>query len=151
MKIGFSFGLCLVDILDGTVKEDDVVCIIARTWMDRENIGGVIKGYISNGRMRVSDSVDYVKALDLAERLWDRGKIHQPSKYGIYGDNRHLGVSRDMKWMDLVPTQVSDNENVRKAWDNYQMMLKMCEGKGPAEEKARMEILGLNGNSPGFI
>lgn len=151
MKIGFSFGLCLADILTGKVREDDVVCIIARTWMDREHLGHVIQGYISQGRIRISDGVDYQSALVLAERLWDKGKIHQPSQFGPEGSNRHVGVSRDMTWMDLTPTKISDNENVRKAWDNYQLMLKMCEGKGPDTEKARMEVLGLNGNAPGFL
>lgn len=137
MKIGFSFSKCLRDILDGNVREQDVVCIIARTSMDREHLEDVVRGYMGS-HSRTLKGVDYNEAVDLARRLWDDGKIHQPSQFN---KTRVVGVANDFVWMDLAPTRNSDNENVVKAWDNYQLMLKMCEGRTPDGDDARRNVM----------
>ena len=80
MKIGFSFGRCLRDIVTGEVDYDDVVVLITRTYMDSvEHISGVVNEYL--GVRHYLGSLDSDACHQTAIRLWNDGKIHQPRMY----------------------------------------------------------------------
>lgn len=148
MKIGFSFSKCVRDILAGKVKEDDVVCIITRTIMDPEHFEQIISGYgaqtsESGGRNRgYLQDFDLDTVMVLTQRLWDAGKIHQPRKFTR---SIPLGVSDQYAWMDLFPTNLSDNPSVEQAWKNYRMILKLADGSLPDIEGAQQEVMRPNG------
>ena len=123
MKIGFSFGRCLKDLVNGTVKLEDVMCIIARTHMiTEEHVKNVIKEYTYRR--------DYLYGLDPAEceriglELWKSGKILEPRANGISASS----VPRDYIWMDLYPTEADiTNDGVKEAWDAYRLMITLTE------------------------
>ena len=122
MKIGFSFGRCLKDLVNGTVKLEDVMCIIARTHMiTEEHVKNVIKEYTYRR--------DYLYGLDSAEceriglELWKSGKILEPRANGISASS----VPRDYIWMDLYPTEADiTNDGVKEAWDAYRLMIALA-------------------------
>jgi hypothetical protein len=123
MKIGFSFGRCLKDLVTGTVKLEDVMCIIARTHMiTEEHVKNVITEYTHRR--------DYLMGLDPAEceriglKLWKSGKILEPRANGISASS----VPRDYIWMDLYPTEADvTSDGVKEAWDAYRLMIALTE------------------------
>ena len=123
MKIGFSFGRCLKDLVNGTVKLEDVMCIIARTHMiTEEHVKNVIKEYTYRR--------DYLMGLDPAEceriglELWKSGKVLEPRANGISASS----VPRDYIWMDLYPTEADvTSDGVKEAWEAYRLMIALTE------------------------
>jgi hypothetical protein len=59
----------------------------------------------------------------VAERLWDNNKLIQPRREGIH---RHKQPANSV-WVDLFPTEMSENEAVKTAWNSYRFMLHMVE------------------------
>lgn len=118
MKIGFSFGRCVRDIVNGEVDIDDVVMLLCRTYMKtREHVEGVVDEYMYiPGYL---DGLDRDQCLDVAHQLWDDGKIHQPRIYGVNYRSR----GEEHLWMDLFPTTNDVSPMVQEAWDNYRMTL----------------------------
>ena len=118
MKIGFSFGRCIRDIVEGTVDIDDVAVMICRTRIEkREAIENVIDEYLF--RRNYLEGLDRDRCLDVAYSLWDDGKIHQPRMYGVHYASRgeqHL-------WMDLYPSVTEVSPVVEEAWNQYRMTL----------------------------
>ena len=97
MKIGFSLGRCIRDIVNGSISEDEVAFIIGATCIrEKEQLDHVIDDYI---------------------------KLIQPRREGIH---RHKQPENSV-WVDMFPTELSTNESVKKAWDSYRFMLHMTE------------------------
>jgi hypothetical protein len=123
MKIGFSLGRCVRDIVNGSVSIDDVAFIIAATSIhDEPQLANVIEQYMYRDD-------DYLYGLDeaacqaVALDLWKTNKILQPRRQGLH---RHRQPENSV-WVDMYPTVNSDNESVKKAWDAYRFMLHMVE------------------------
>lgn len=123
MKIGFSFGRCLRDIVNGTVKLNDVMCIIARTHMiTEEHVKNVITEYTY--RQGYLSGLDPVKCEEIGIELWKSGKVLEPRANGISASQ----VPRDYIWMDLYPTEADvTNDGVKEAWDAYRLMITLTE------------------------
>lgn len=122
MKIGFSFGRCIRDIVTDKVSIDDVAFIITGTAVrDEEQMLNVVQDYTYRG--------DYLAGLDeqackeVALALWRSNKVLQPRLQGIH---RHK-IPENSVWVDLFPTALSDNESVKRAWDSYRFMIHMVE------------------------
>ena len=122
MKIGFSFGRCIRDIVNGDVSIDDVAFVITATNMhDREQMSNVVKVYM--GEPHYLLGLDYEKCVAVALELWDSNRLLQPRRQGMH---RHA-QPEDSVWVDMFPTALSDKEPVKKAWEQYRFMLHMVE------------------------
>jgi len=122
MKIGFSLGRCIRDIVTGEVALDDVAFVIAATNIhEEEQLAQVVDSYLYRD--------DYLYMLDEAEcqrvalELWNTNRILQPRRQGMH---RHKQPENSV-WVDMFPTVNSDSEAVKKAWDAYRFMLHMTE------------------------
>jgi hypothetical protein len=122
MKIGFSLGRCIRDIVNGEVALDDVAFVIAATNIhEEEQLAQVVDSYLYRD--------DYLYMLDEAEcqrvalELWKSNRILQPRRQGMH---RHKQPENSV-WVDMFPTVNSNNEAVKKAWDGYRFMLHMVE------------------------
>ncbi len=123
MKIGFSFGRCVRDIVKGVVAIDDVLCIIARTHMvNEQHVKDVVHGYM--------DYPSYLLGLDQAQceqvglELFRTGRILEPRANGI----QVMQVPREYVWMDLFPTVAEvQNEGVKAAWESYRVLIGLTE------------------------
>ena len=122
MKIGFSLGRCIRDIVKKEVALDDVAFIIAATNIhEEEQLAQVVDSYLYRD--------DYLYMLDEAEcqqvalDLWKSNRILQPRRQGM---GRHQQPANSI-WVDMFPTVNSNNEAVKKAWDGYRFMLHMVE------------------------
>jgi len=122
MKIGFSLGRCIRDIVNGEVDISGVAFIIAATNIhSEEQLLQVVDSYLYRD--------DYLYMLDekqcreVALELWNSNRILQPRRQGMH---RHKQPENSV-WVDMFPTVNSGNEAVKKAWDNYRFMLHMTE------------------------
>jgi hypothetical protein len=122
MKIGFSLGRCIRDIVDGDVSVDDVAFLITATNVrDRSHLDNVIGVYMNEPGYLLDR--DYHQCMEVAQLLWDTNRILQPRAQGMH---RHAQPENAI-WVDIFPTQASDNESVKKAWNAYRFMLHMVE------------------------
>jgi hypothetical protein len=122
MKIGFSLGRCVRDIVDGKVAIDDVAFIITATCIrEKEQLGPVIDDYLFRDEYLYGR--DGVLSHKIAEELWDSNKLIQPRREGIH---RHKQPANSV-WVDMFPTVPSENDAVKTAWENYRFMLHMVE------------------------
>jgi hypothetical protein len=122
MKIGFSLGRCIRDIVNNEVSIEDVAFIITATSIHtRDHLDGVILAYTAEPRYL--QGLDFGVCKDIAYKLWDTNRILQPRRQGLH---RHMQPETSI-WVDMFPTQLSSNESVKKAWDAYRFMLHMTE------------------------
>lgn len=122
MKIGFSLGRCVRDIVNGEVSIDDVAFLITATYIKTEDhLDNVIYTYM--GEPGYLLGLDYNKCKEVAHLLWDSNRILQPRAQGMH---RHAQPENSI-WVDMFPTELSSNESVKKAWDAYRFMLHMTE------------------------
>jgi hypothetical protein len=122
MKIGFSLGRCIRDIVKGEVYLADVAFVIAATNIhSEEQLAQVVDSYLYRD--------EYLYMLDEAEcqrvalELWNSNRILQPRRQGMH---RHQQPENAV-WVDMFPTVNSNNDAVKKAWDAYRFMLHMVE------------------------
>lgn len=122
MKIGFSFGRCIRDIVTGDVSIDDVAFVIGATAIRDENmLLSVVEDYMYRS--------DYLYGLDetackgVALDLFRTNRLLQPRLQGIH---RHKQPENAI-WVDMYPTVPSQKENVKSAWEQYRFMLHMVE------------------------
>lgn len=120
MKVGFSFGRCIRDILDEKVSLDDVAWIIASTAMrDEQTVIHVIEDYTY--RSDYLSGYDLEKCKEVGLELYNSGRILQPRLQGVH---RHK-VPAGAIWADLFPTNLANSNAAKSAWDNYRFMLHM--------------------------
>lgn len=139
MKIGFSFGRCVRDIVNGSVDYDDVYLVVSRTLLrDSSHVDDVIAHYLTEPGYLLG--LDEGKCYDIGTKLYLDGKLYQPR---VYGHNPRK-VAEDAVWMDLMPTIMGEDqasEQVTHAWKQYQLALKMTSLKkypSKAEADARL-------------
>jgi hypothetical protein len=122
MKIGFSLGRCIRDIVNGQVSIDDVAFLITATCVKTEDhLDNVIYAYM--GEPGYLLGLDYDKCKEVAHMLWNTNRILQPRAQGMH---RHAQPENAV-WVDMFPTALSSNESVKKSWDAYRFMLHMTE------------------------
>ena len=123
MKIGFSLGRCVRDIVKENVSINDVAFIIAATNIHSEE---QLKHIIEEYRYRDDDylyGLDEEQCQAVALELWATNRILQPRRQGMH---RHRQPENAV-WVDMFPTVTSNSESVKTAWDAYRFMLHMVE------------------------
>ena len=122
MKIGFSLGRCIRDIVTEKVAIDDVAFIIAATNIrEVEQLAPVINDYMFRDDYLIG--LDEDRCQEVALELWDTNKLLQPRRQGLH---RHKQPENSV-WVDMFPTELSNNESVKNAWNGYRFMLHMVE------------------------
>jgi hypothetical protein len=122
MKIGFSLGRCIRDIVNGEVEVDSVAFIIAATAIrDVSQLDRVIEDYML--RDDYLYMLDEARCKEVALALWNSSKILQPRLQGLH---RHKQPENSI-WVDIFATVNSDSEAVKTAWNSYRFMLHMVE------------------------
>lgn len=133
MKIGLSYSRCVKDIVDGVVDIDDVLVIIARTDFDPhddaqwqgiwQGYGGssdanLMRGFFSGTHPEWAGYKDEDEDLfrNVSIELWERGKFHQPRKFGAHPARR-----REI-WLEAVlpSEELEKNPAAKLAWDKFQ-------------------------------
>jgi hypothetical protein len=91
MKVGFSYSRCMVDIIEGRVKEDEILVIISRTDFNPHNANqwnSIWRGYTNVNSWSNDEWRDYrdreQEFKELTIRLYDEGKLHQPRQFGAW-------------------------------------------------------------------
>lgn len=129
MKIGLSYSRCVLDIVEGRVRLQDVLVIIARTDFDPHDDAqwaDIWAGYRGHhgtaiGRSRAEwglSSHSEQEFRDVSIQLWETGRLHQPRKFG-WNPGR-----RPEFWLEAVlpPSELERNPAARDAWDRFQVI-----------------------------
>ena len=120
MKIGFSFGRCIRDIVNGEVDYDDVAWIISGTAIrDSSAAMSVIDDYMH--RPDYLWGLDEKKCFEIGMKLYEEGKVLQPRLQGVH---RHM-IPEGALWADMFPTNMSNNQAAKSSWDAYRLMIHM--------------------------
>lgn len=132
MLIGTSFGGCLKSIMAGEVSEDNVLVIITRTaFKDHDGLMRVVEQYHNDGNKWATKpgnyelsefDVDEVK--ELAQRLYEHGKIHQPRLNNNFQGFVHPEMNRDQLWLEIAP-RPTDAPAVVNAYNQYKMLVEL--------------------------
>jgi hypothetical protein len=118
VKVGFSLGRCIRDIVNDIVDINDVVVVIAGTKFEtQEQLVEIVDEY--SYRHGYLDGLDRSACQGVASVLFREGKIHQPRNFGIY---RSM-MPEDAIWADLFPTGGYKDPMVQEAWQTYRGML----------------------------
>jgi hypothetical protein len=129
MKVGFSLGRCIRDIVMDVVDINDVVVIVAGTRFEtQEHLVPIINEYMY--RAGYLDGLDESECQGVASVLFREGKIHQPRNFGIY---RSM-MQEDAVWADLLPTGGHTDPMVQEAWQAYRSMLGLTGNKPDNKE-----------------
>jgi hypothetical protein len=122
MKIGFSLGRCVRDVVKGLVKIEDIAWIIASTYIEtKEQLHNVIAQYAYEPTYLGGLDIDECQRIAL--QLYDSGRVLQPRMMGI----RRTMVPEGAIWADLFPTIASEKTAVKTAWNGYRTMLQLTE------------------------
>lgn len=134
MKIGLSYSRCVLDIVEGRVDIDDVLIVIARTDFDPNDDvqwAGIWMGY-GGGQTEINElrlafagtnpewvgygPEDEDRFRSVSIELWERGKFHQPRKFGAHP------ARRPEIWLEAVlPSfELERNPAAKAAWDKFQ-------------------------------
>ncbi len=98
MKIGFSFGRCIRDIVNGEVDINDVAFLITATRIrDEEHVSQVIGTYMDERTYLMG--LDYDKCMEVALALWNSHRVLQPRAQGMH---RHMQPESSI-WVDISP------------------------------------------------
>ena len=138
MKIGFSLGRCIRDIVRGQVAFDDVLVIVTRTRATTlDTVIEVVDEYMYEPTYL--KGLDQAKCRQIATDLWNQGKIHQPRLNGTFPPM----LSNDYVWMDIVPTATDMNETVQSAWQQYRTALGLINRipSDPGQSLAKQGVL----------
>ena len=122
MKIGFSLGRCIRDIVNQEVSIDDVAFLITATYIkDKQQLYNVIASYLLEPTYLWG--LDETQCQQVGLDLWNSNRIIQPRAQGMH---RHAQPENAL-WVDIFPTTPTQNENVKKAWEAYRFMIHMVE------------------------
>lgn len=129
MKVGFSLGRCIRDIVNDVVDIDDVIVIVAGTRFEtQEQLTNIVNEYMY--RDTYLYGLDESACQGVASVLFREGKIHQPRNFGIY---RSM-MPEDAVWADLMPTGGHADPMVQEAWQAYRGMLGLTGNKPDNKE-----------------
>lgn len=129
MKVGFSLGRCIRDIVNGTVDEGDVVVIVAGTRFEtQEQLANIVTEYTYRDNYLLG--LNEAACQGVASVLFREGKIHQPRNFGTY---RNM-MPEDCVWADLLPTGGHKDPMVQEAWQAYRGMLGLTGNKPEDKE-----------------
>jgi len=130
--IGTSLGGCLLSLMNGEVSEDEVMFIVTRTdCPDYSKFVNVVKSYHAQGNPYSHNPARYElgnytvdDVVELATRLYQGGKIHQPRTFvgdGVAGYT-HPATYGNGLWMQVVPTNDNSTPAVVQAYEKYKIL-----------------------------
>lgn len=136
MLVGTSFGGCLKSILTGKVSEDDVLVIITRTsFKDHDGLMRVVEQYHNEGNKWATrpdnyelSEFDLDEVKELAYRLYEHGKIHQPRLNNNFQGFVHPEMTRDELWLEIAP-KATDAPAVVNAYNQYKMLVELTKNE----------------------
>lgn len=121
MKIGFSLGQCVADVVKGKVSPTDILFIISGTAIkERAHIEDLRTGY--GMRPGYWLGLDVEECIKVTYELWDSHKILQPRLQDVF----RYGVPANCIWGDLMPSPVNTNAALQDAWNNYRLLVDLA-------------------------
>ena len=126
MLVGTSLQRCLISLMRKEVLPEDVLVIITRTdCKNKQDFANVVTSYYNrqlSGELREFD-LDIVQ--NMADRLWEEGKIHQPRTFTGFSGYSHVELSVNETWLAIAPSPKTDEKIVVDAYEKYLVLRKL--------------------------
>lgn len=130
MKVGLSYSHCMVDIIEGRVRIDDVLVIISRTDFDvtvDRQWEDIWLGYTFDPKLATwANLIDREQEVrSMTERLLSEGKLHQPRKFGGRGHLAYGNNYKNIHWLEtvMIDSDMEKNSTIKQAWNHYQLVI----------------------------
>lgn len=92
--LGLSYSRCLLDIFDGTVNYDDVICIISNTYFNPEDRemweNSMWPVYKNTVWSKYNDEKSKEQFYELTKFINKDGKLHQPRLFTDHGNSESM-------------------------------------------------------------
>jgi len=127
MKLGFTLGPCVRDILLGNVEDEDVAFIIVDEFFSWNSHPDDSKSVIQNNIMlkQFDEQVVYnqVDILHFSGKLVKTTNNAMPSLWSEFSNknNQSIGI-----WCDIIVSPELSTPAVKSAWEHYQMVAGLC-------------------------
>ena len=127
MKLGFSLGPCVRDILLGKVKDEDVGFILVDdgfNWNSQPD--GIELVRMNNLMLKQFDKdvvYDTIDILHFSGKLVNTTNNDISSFWAEFADSNSQSVGI---WCDVIISPEFSTPAVKHAWDHYQMLAGLC-------------------------
>ena len=127
MKLGFSLGPCVRDILKGKVKDEDIGFILVGEYFSWNSHPDDFQGILQDHLMLKEFDEDIV--YDMIDILHFSGKLVKTTNNDMSSfwaefsqKNRQTGVL----WCDVIVSPEISTPAVKSAWEHYQIVSGLC-------------------------
>ena len=127
MKLGFSLGPCVRDILLGKVKDEDVGFILVDDGFNWDSQPDGIDLLLMNNLMlkQFDEQVVYnqIDILHFSGKLVSTTNNDISSFWSEFADKNYQSIGI---WCDVIVSPEFSTPAVKHAWDHYQMLAGLC-------------------------
>jgi len=126
MLVGTSLQRCLISLMRKEVLPEDVLVIITRTdCRDKQDLLNVVESYYKRMLGEELREFDLDSVINMANHLWEEGKIHQPRIFTGYSGYSHVELSVNETWLAIAPSPKTDEKIVVDAYEKYLVLRKL--------------------------
>jgi len=127
MKLGFSFGPCVRDILKGKVKDEDIGFILVGEYFSWNSHPDDFQGILQDHLMLKEFDEDIV--YDMIDLLHFAGKLVKTTNNDMssfWVEFSHKNRETGVLWCDVIVSPEISTPAVKNAWNHYQIVAGLC-------------------------
>lgn len=127
MKLGFSFGPCVRDILKGKVKDEDIGFILVGEYFSWNSHPDDFQGILQDHLMLKEFDEDIV--YDMIDLLHFAGKLVKTTNNDMssfWVEFSHKNRETGVLWCDVIVSPEISTPAVKSAWEHYQIVAGLC-------------------------
>ena len=127
MKLGFSFGPCVRDILKGKVKDEDIGFILVGEYFSWNSHPDDFQGILQDHLMLKEFDEDIV--YDMIDLLHFAGKLVKTTNNDMssfWVEFSHKNRETGVLWCDVIVSPEISTPAVKSAWEHYQIVSGLC-------------------------
>jgi hypothetical protein len=127
MKLGFSLGPCVRDILKGTVVDEDIGFILVGEFFSWNSHPDDFQAILQDNLMLKQFDEDVV--YDMIDILHFSGKLVKTTNNdlsGFWTEFCHKNQQMGVLWCDIIVSPEMSTPAVKSAWEHYQMVAGLC-------------------------
>ena len=127
MKLGFSLGPCVRDILKGKVKDEDIGFILVGEYFSWNSHPDDFQGILQDHLMLKEFDEDIV--YDMIDLLHFAGKLVKTTNNDMssfWTEFSHKNRETGVLWCDVIVSPEISTPAVKRAWEHYQIVSGLC-------------------------
>jgi len=127
MKLGFSLGPCVRDILKGNVKDEDVGFILVGEFFSWNSHPDDFQAILQDHLMlKQFDKDDVYEIIDLLHFSGKLVKTTNNDLSSFWSEFCYKNASTAVVWCDVIVSPEMSTPAVKSAWEHYQIVAGLC-------------------------